>query len=341
MEWIEMYPINHAPNSKDIEEYLGDIKYELYDKYFSYLRDNLNLCYVRGKYFKAGGWEYSIGSNGIIMIKKVSFKNHNFFINDTEVNSFEVLTKMINEAEALFNYDFKEKYKQRIEKRNERNNLKLMSKKQNMDEFMITNNIEKTKFNIFKWARRVTQEQIKQLYESDAKGILNIKLLEEVGCGYYARCYQAKEERNLINNKQIKCHNCNQMLSSNDKLYICNCGYKYTFNEYKKSFSLNKMPKGNAIPIFDLYITKWNCAKDDAEKMRVIDWMTHEIHICLGNGMIGRFVGVQLIEGTASEIKKLILYLAYGENSNTYVKNLNRFKFYVSEISTETYNKMK
>src|SRR6185503_18145838 len=40
----------------------------------------------------------------------------------------------------------------------------------------------------FKWARRLSKNDIYGLYQSEASGLLDEELLEEVGIGFYARC---------------------------------------------------------------------------------------------------------------------------------------------------------
>lgn len=52
-----------------------------------------------------------------------------------------------------------------------------------------------------------------------------------------------------------------------------------------------------------------------SEKMRIIDQLVHEFHINLVTGVKGRFVGINLIEGTKKQIEELILSLAYSEEN--------------------------
>ena len=40
----------------------------------------------------------------------------------------------------------------------------------------------------FHWARRVSRAKVRRLYQSDALGLLDRDLLDEVGYGMYARC---------------------------------------------------------------------------------------------------------------------------------------------------------
>ena len=87
------------------------------------------------------------------------------------------------------------------------------------------------------------------------------------------------------------------------------------------------MPTGGAAHIFNEFIDKWQRAATDSDKMRLIDWLIHEFHINLLSGTKGRFVGINLIQGTKSQIKDLIMNLAYG---NTGLASEEYRKYYES-----------
>jgi hypothetical protein len=56
--------------------------------------------------------------------------------------------------------------------------------------------------------------------------------------------------------------------------------------------------------------------------MRLIDELIHEFHINLVSGIKGRFVGINLIEGSKKQIVDLILTLAYGDDKESVMKTL-------------------
>lgn len=335
MEWFELFTVRHAPNIKDIEDYLSE-NFVLYENYIKYLKNSLGLTWVKSKYSKKFGWYQSIGVSGIVMVKQIMFHDHIFNVEGIKVSTQEDLQFQIIKAKELYETVFNKKVNKIRDERRLKNVVKRENKNSRIKNIIKTYNIDISKFNKFSWAEPVSQRDIINLYKSDSLGILDEGLVDEVGYGFYARCIQAKEERDLIKMNKIKCHHCKQILSSENEVFICKCGYIYTFNEYCKSFKENKMPCGNAISIFDDFIIKWGCAKNEIRKMQVIDWLIHEIHIGI-NGMTGRFVAQQLIEGTGEEIKNMILNLAYGDISVASESNLNRFKYYKNEISENTY----
>jgi hypothetical protein len=159
--------------------------------------------------------------------------------------------------------------------------------------------------------------------------MINSELLDDVGFTIYARCLQAKEEMEIMEKGQIKCHNCSKILNYDSGLILCLCGYQYMYKDYRRSFRTNNMPTGGAAHIFNGFIDKWPRMRDDVEKMRLIDWLIHEFHINLLTGTKGRFVGVNLIQGTKAQVKELILSLAYGDTGT--VSKANK-KYYKSNI---------
>ena len=79
------------------------------------------------------------------------------------------------------------------------------------------------------------------------------------------------------------------------------------------------MPFGAAQEIFSKFVNDWEHAKGYSKKMRLIDNLIHEFHMNLNSGVKGRFVGVNLIEGTKTQIADLILDLAYGDTNKAQV----------------------
>ncbi|MFH1738077.1 MAG: hypothetical protein ABIH23_03650, partial [bacterium] len=177
--------------------------------------------------------------------------------------------------------------------------------------------IDRAAFNRFKWVPRVSRMEIRKLYDSDAEGIQDLDLLDEIGCCLYARCCQGREERALMESGKIRCHNCDRILQAARGLIVCACGHQYLYRDYRRSFRSNNMPTGAATPIFNRFMEKWPGMKTYAEKMRLIDWLIHEFHASLITGAQGRFVGVNLINGTKAQIEELISELAYGGKATT------------------------
>lgn len=315
MDWMELYPKAKRPNVSDIENYLSTESLDLYREFINFVSGKLNLTYVKPVYSTSNGWYFEIGRSGLTMIKDVSFADHNFIVNASMVSDKKILDTTLIWAEELYNKDFLHKFAEfsaeRADRQKQRDELRKKREKDLVE--ALKANIVQAKFNKYRWSPAVSREKLKRLYESDANGMLNTELLDDVGYTIYARCLQSQEEWTLMEMGKIKCHNCSNILDYSTGLITCKCGYQYLYKEYRRSFRANNMPTGGAAHIFNKFVAEWPRMKNEVEKMRLIDWLIHEFHINLLSGSKGRFVGVNLIQGTKTQIKELILNLAYGD----------------------------
>ena len=172
--------------------------------------------------------------------------------------------------------------------------------------------------------KKVSRNDLMKLYQSEAKGLINEDLLDEVGYTFYTRCTQAKQARELMEQGKMLCLHCGAVLSddivkiggytpfSKSNLPVsCDCGYSYTYREYRRCCNAANMPGGRATPIFEHFAQKWPSCKDTAQKMMLIDWLVHECHVTLMSGIAGRSVCINFIEGTTKQISDLITTLAH------------------------------
>lgn len=178
-----------------------------------------------------------------------------------------------------------------------------------------------------RWAPRVSRDQVRRLYESDAQGRLNIDLLDEVGYGIYARCQEMFEIRQAING-ETRCRGCRQTTlprkswvqvdgkwqSSKDEVLTCPaCGWSITWGDYYDSYNGNRMIVGAAIGPFSDFMARWPEARTPAHKMQAVDTLIHEFHV--NQGIDGRPVGENVISGTREQVIALLNELAYGDTS--------------------------
>jgi DNA-directed RNA polymerase subunit RPC12/RpoP len=331
MNWKEQYPKSKRPDVSDVESYLSRESLEFYREFTSALKNKLNLSYIKPKYSASKGWGFEIGRSGLIMIKDISFENNQFYVNGTEVASNKHLHELLVWAEETYNKNFIQKFNEFSAERAEKQKYREERRKKRERDAAeaLRDKIVQAKFNVYRWSPVVQREKLKRLYESDVKGMLDGELLDDIGCTIYARCLQAREERVLMDTGKVKCHNCSKILEYDPGLIACDCGYQYLYKEYRRSFRTNNMPTGGAAHIFNRFIDEWPRMRSEAEKLRLIDWLIHEFHINLLSGAKGRFVGINLIQGTKAQVKELILNLAYGDAST--VSEANR-KYYESHI---------
>ena len=173
--------------------------------------------------------------------------------------------------------------------------------------------------NKFHWARRVSRRKIQRLYESDAQGLLDEDLLNEVHYAIYARVCDMFEVREAQQFGRVKCRQCGaaipqpyQMGTRNKgKILKCEkCGWQVTCGEFYKSYSGKSMLPGSMTDMFEEYLARFPKAKTPTEKLLLIDWPIHQFHVM--QGVAGKPMGQNVIQGTADQVRELIETLAYG-----------------------------
>ena len=62
-----------------------------------------------------------------------------------------------------------------------------------------------------RWARRVQQQKVRQLYASDARGIVDEELIDDVGYAMYARCESIRAVTEAHSGRAM-CHSCRAII---------------------------------------------------------------------------------------------------------------------------------
>lgn len=316
-KWKSLYGKGrkNRPGIIEITEFLPYYVSKLFREFSEFVAQKYNVGCKPPRYTETYGWVYFFGRYDVNLINQVTIQDNAFTVNDIYVNDENSLQKAFDLVASLYN-DYKKcldetvalkKGKQKI------NTQKRIEREKGQLE-MLANDINKEMFNKYRWSPKLSRQILQRLYNNDAKGVANDELADEVGYALYSRCLQGRDERILIEKGKLKCHHCDNILQAKSMsgLMQCSCGHQYIFRDYMRSFRKDNMPSGAATAIFNAFINNWEQATDYANKMRLIDNLIHEFHTNLNSGVKGRFVGINLIEGTKSQIRELILNLAYG-----------------------------
>ncbi len=168
-----------------------------------------------------------------------------------------------------------------------------------------------------RWARRVQQQKIRQLYASDARGIVDEELIDDVGYAIYARCESIRAVTEAHAGRAI-CHSCQAVIQHRwvrDEPMTCeSCGWTTTWGAYLKSYQRQQLYGGTGYANFLEFLERWPNARTPRDKLLAIDWMIHACHGGLDDG-VGRPAATNLIEGTATQIVSFLDELAYGDLS--------------------------
>jgi hypothetical protein len=172
----------------------------------------------------------------------------------------------------------------------------------------------------------VTKSAIRRLYESDAAGVRDDELLDEVGISLLLRC------RDILAIEQarhgvVTCPRCqsrgNESLirrvsGPRDELLRCpSCAWQMTWTEYRRTFQRRQLHSGGAGKAFRAFAAGYPQARTAAEKMLLIDRLIHEFHYSLRGepGHPTRAACVNLIQGRLTDVVAFLDELTYGNNA--------------------------
>ncbi len=326
MDWKELYDKKKRPQINELRAYFTDEVFGLFSQYCNHMVQNYGLGCAPADYTTTNGWTFRFGKNGVYLISGIRIAEGCFYIGDIAVRDDENLKSALIYTHKLYEDGFAERYNKTIgekkAKQIEQTKRRLEREKQELLD--MKSQIIPDKFNKYRWSQKVSRRDLIRLYEADAKMLFDEDLVDEIGITLYTRCIQGRNVWLDIDSGKLKCHNCGNILLAQHGLMTCTCGYQYLFREYMRSFRKENMPSGAATHIFNAFIKKWETVKDYHEKMRLIDDLIHEFHINLVSGIKGRFVGINLIEGSKKQIGDLILTLAYGDDKESVMKTFKK-----------------
>ena len=186
------------------------------------------------------------------------------------------------------------------------------------------------------WAGRVPAHDIRRLYESDARGMLDEELLDEVGHGIYVRC-QDILEISQAQQGSVKCRACGNLIQRRQgkqvrhphgiitleggeaELLRCErCAWQVTWGDYRRSTRGRRLDELGVEHLLESFVRAWPGAHSPGEKLLLIDKLIHEFHVAADER--GCPLGVNVIAGTAMEIYALLRDLAYGPGSTPAVQ---------------------
>ena len=169
--------------------------------------------------------------------------------------------------------------------------------------------------NVFNWSRRVPQKAIADLYGKTAGGIWDEELIDEVGCGLYARCESIVAVTRIYESKTLPCPDCGKPIPAKDGMFACTCGFCTTWDIFKSSYKNKQLYAANAMQIFLDFIRDYPKAKEYGQKLICIDVLIHSFHMRNAHGkpivgaeptdegvFLNRPTGANLIEGGLHEV---------------------------------------
>jgi hypothetical protein len=173
-----------------------------------------------------------------------------------------------------------------------------------------------------RWEPRVPGDRIRRLYETDARGILDEELLDDVAYALYARCESILTVTEALRGR-VRCPRCAQLCelvpapngAYNDRVLRCaHCQWETTWGVYRQSYRNQRLFGGGAVDAFKAYVERFPPVRSPREKMLLIDRLIHAIHNELADSP-QRPAAVNLIEGNVRTVVELLEGLAYSSGS--------------------------
>jgi hypothetical protein len=181
--------------------------------------------------------------------------------------------------------------------------------------------------NRITWAKRVSREKIKRLYEGDAKHMLDNDLLQDVGYSFIARSESIIAANRLFESRILSCPLCKIDIYENKEChgYICRCGWAISEKDLKTTYQGKQLIGHALIEYAEKFISDWNKALNDSKKQMVaIDFLIHRFHWEMTENPT-RPVAVNYIEGSMNTVTQLIFDLAYGDTKER-LENFEHWK---------------
>ena len=179
------------------------------------------------------------------------------------------------------------------------------------------------------WPRRVPKHKVRRLYESDARGMLDTDLVDDVGITLLLRCKAILEVAEAREGR-VRCPRCarkrresviaraRDTRDTRDELLTCpTCGWQITWGEYVRSFKRRQLNSGGAAEAFAGYVERYGSARTPQAKMLAIDRLIHEFHFSFQDKpwLPTRSVGPNLIQGKLGDILTFLDELTYGPDA--------------------------
>ena len=168
------------------------------------------------------------------------------------------------------------------------------------------------------WAPKVQRAKVRRLYETDALGIHDEVLIEDVGSALLERCRSILR----VTAGEVACPRCGTVFAcvcgrlEVDDVSVCptsGCGWQTTACAYHASWRHRELLGANTLPAIAAYAERYPAARTPQARMILIDQLIHAFHWDLKAGLPNRSTANNLIEGSHNEVVAFLDQLTYGD----------------------------
>jgi hypothetical protein len=174
------------------------------------------------------------------------------------------------------------------------------------------------------------------LYKSEASGLLDEELLDEVGIGFYSRCETIKQVTERL------CPSCSEAIqgafdgNNPDRQISCQqCQWISKWKNYHRSYKTDRIHGGRAYKYFLAYFDEYPLCKTARDKMLTIDRLMHYLHEDIDDERSVTPAAMNVVQGKRNDIREFIESLAYSGNMPEQNRSLRNELFRKMDKSTE------
>lgn len=175
-----------------------------------------------------------------------------------------------------------------------------------------------------RWAPKLRQALLAQIYQNDARGLVDAALVSDAGYRLYQRCRSIW----LATRRSVECPRCGAAfaLAENGAWRLepgaqrCptpGCGWETTAEQWHASWRHRDLLAAAAMPAVEAYLDAYPKANTSAERMVCIDALIHAFHVSLREGKLNRSLANNLIEGSHEQVLALLdrLFAQQGDSA--------------------------
>ncbi len=160
------------------------------------------------------------------------------------------------------------------------------------------------------WAPRLPPGLLKRLYESDARGVRDEALCDEVGVRLFERCRTFY----LTNRHEVECPACGCVFAvSQEGENPCpgdGCNWSVSHETYWVSVRNHYAYTGRAVAAFVDFYRRYSGARTYQDKIILIDQLIHSYHRHEVTKVPTKSVASKLLEGNKKEVVRFLDHLS-------------------------------
>lgn len=177
-----------------------------------------------------------------------------------------------------------------------------------------------------RWARPVRPDKVRRLYETDARGITDEALIDDVGCALFLRCRSILAVTQAARGR-VTCPRCAQTISRAgtgnnaqsraERLHCASCGWHTTWDRYRQTYQGQQLYGAGGVEAFQTFLTRFDQAHTAREKLFAIDRLIHAFHYNLTAGAkkptASRPAAANVLEGSLADVVGFLDRLSHGD----------------------------